>query len=126
MQTVVAPDWELSVERGPDCLLVRARCTHDDMLSTPPLADELWSLLERHVTYRLILELDGLELLRSYLLGQLVLLDRRIRQHHGVMRLCGLSPQNQKVLAVHRLDDRFIPYRDIEDAVVGCHPRRPR
>ena len=121
----IAPGWELDVERGPGWLLVKLKSPDSDPLDTPPLADQVWSLLEKHFVYRLVLELDEIELLYSYLLGQLVLLDRRIREHDGLMRLCGLSPFNQEVLHTHGLDIRFPPYDDLEEAVMG-YKRRPR
>jgi anti-anti-sigma factor len=122
----VAPGWELDVERGPGWLLVKIKSLDRDA-TEPPLAEGLWDLLERHFTYRVVLELDQVSLLNSHLVGQLVQLYRRIRQHDGVMRLCGLSPHNLDVLRTCRLDDRFLPYRDREEAVMGCsHPRHPR
>lgn len=118
----LASGWELDVQRGPGWLLVRIS-NSDAAPTEPPLADALWELLQRHFTYRLVLELDQVKILNSYLIGQLVQLCRRIRQRDGVMRLCGLSPYNVRVLRSSRLDDRFLPYRDREEAVMGC--RRP-
>jgi anti-anti-sigma factor len=122
----VAPGWELDVERGPGWLLVRIKSL-DRASTEPPLAEGLWNLLERHFTYRVVLELDQVSVLNSHLIGQLVQLYRRIRQHDGVMRLCGLSPYNLEVLRTCRLEDRFLPYRDREEAVMGgSRPRQPR
>jgi anti-anti-sigma factor len=121
----IAPGWELDLQRGPGWLWVKLRCADPDACDSPPLADELWSLLERHFVYRLVLELDEVQLLYSYLLGQLVLLDKRIREHEGLMRLCGISRYNQEVLHVHGLHARFPAYRDLEEAVMGSS-RKPR
>ena len=121
----LAPGWELEVDRGPGWLLVKLKSPEPDASDTPPLADELWSLLQRHFIYRLVLELDDVRLLHSFLLGQLVLLDKRIREHDGMMRLCGLSSFNQRVLRLHGLDLRFPTYGDPEEAVMGCG-RKPR
>ena len=122
----VALGWELDVERGPDWLLVRIRSS-DRASTEPQLAEGLWNLLERHFTYRVVLELDQVSVLNSHLIGQLVQLYRRVRQHDGVMRLCGLSPYNLEVLRTCRLEDRFLPYRDREEAVMGgSRPGQPR
>jgi anti-anti-sigma factor len=122
----VAPGWDLDVERGPDWLLVKIRSL-DESSADPPLADGIWTLLERHFTYRVVLELDQVRVLNSHLIGQLVRLYRLIRQRDGVMRLCGLSPHNLDVLRTCRLEERFLPYRDREEAVMGggC-PRYPK
>jgi anti-anti-sigma factor len=123
----VATGWELQVERGPDWLLLRLKSPEKAARDAPPLADEIWSLLERHFTYRLVLELDQVRLLNSRLIGQLIQLYQRIRERGGVMRVCGLSPYNLKVLHTCRLDGQFLPYRDRREAVMGCcHPRQPR
>ena len=123
----VAPGYELEVERGPDWLLVRTANLDPAELDTPPLAERVWSVLQQHFTYRLVLELDQIRLLTSRLIAQLVQLHRRIEKHGGVMRLCGLSPHNCEVLHTCRLNDRFMPYQDRQEAVMGRHrPNRPR
>ena len=121
----LAPGWEMDVDRGPGWLLVKLRSPDPDACDAPPLADELWSLLSRHFVYRLALELDEVELLHSHLLGQLVLLDKRVRERGGMMRLCGLSSFNQRVLRLHGLDVRFPLYDDREEAVMGSS-HKPR
>lgn len=123
----IAPGWELRVQRGPDWLLVKVEAPAGAHEETPPLADALWDQLQRHSTYRVAIELDRIEVLSSHLIGQLIQLYKRIRQHDGVMRLCGLSPYNCQVLRTCHLDDRFLPYHDIQEAVQGCfRPPQPR
>jgi anti-anti-sigma factor len=117
----------LDVERGPDWLLVRVRSVDQDEPETPPLAEQLWALLEQHFTYRLVLEMDEVRLLNSHLIGQLIRLCRRIEEHDGVLRLCGLSPYNCQVLHTCRLDRQLLPYQDRREAVTGCpRPQKPR
>jgi anti-anti-sigma factor len=123
----IAPGWELEVERGPGWLLARVRCPDTIVCDAPPLADALWELLRRHLTYRLVIELDELPVLNSHLIGQLVKLFKRIQDHDGVMRLCGLSSYNLQVLKTCRLEDHFGPYENRHDAVMACPlPRQPR
>jgi len=121
----IAPGWKLDVDRGPGWLLVKLKSPDGNASETPPLADEVWSLLARHFVYRLVLELDEIDLLDSHLLGQLVLLDKRVREHDGLMRLCGLSAFNRQVLRTHGLNIRFPTYDDREEAVMGGR-RKPR
>jgi anti-anti-sigma factor len=118
----IAPECDFDVERGPDWLLVRVRNLDLADAEAPPLADRLWQLLQQHFTYRLVLELDQVEVLDSYMVGQLMEVYGRIAEHEGVMRLCGLSPYNRQVLHACRLDDRLLPYCDRQEAVMG----RPR
>ena len=123
----IAPGCELDVERGPDWLLVRIQNVDLVESDAPELAEHLWCLLEQHFTYRLVLELDGVRSLNRHLIGQLLELYRRIHEHDGVMRLCGLSPYNRRVLHACHLDEELLPYEDREAAVMGCpHSSRPR
>jgi anti-anti-sigma regulatory factor len=123
----IAPGCELDVERGPDWLLVRVRNLASAESEATPLADRVWSLLQQHFTYRLVLELDDAGLLNSPLIGQLIQLYRRIEGRDGVMRVCSLSPHNRQVLHTCRLDERLLPYTDRREAVMGsADPRQPR
>jgi hypothetical protein len=130
----IAPGWEVKVDRGPGWLWAKVCHPDPDCSDAPPLADELWSLLERHFVNRLLIELDDVDLLNSYLLGQLILLQKRIRQNGGLLRLSGLSSLNQEVLRTHNQEvlrthglEGYLPvYSNLGDAVTGCFPRRPR
>jgi anti-sigma B factor antagonist len=126
----MAPGWEVAVERGPDWLFVKLNQPEAGLEEAPPLAEQLWSLLEQHFTYRLVLEMDPVAVLRSHLIGQLVLLHRWITDRGGVLRLCGLSMGNRRVLETCHLDGRFPAYGNRMDAVLCrfpcCGPRKPR
>lgn len=118
--SVIAPGWEADVQRGPDWLIVKVRIDRRVEMDCPELATGIWDLMQRHFTYRLVLELDQVDVLNSHLIGQLIRLYKLIRERDGVMRLCGLSPYNVKVLQTCRLDDRFLPYQDRKGAVMGA------
>jgi anti-anti-sigma regulatory factor len=106
----------LAVERGPDWLLVRLRKL--DLTDAPPLVDQLWSLLQQHFTYRMVLELDDVQLTDD-MIEQFAQLYRRIEAHDGVLRLCGVSPGSRQVLHASHLDERLLPYGDRQEAVWG-------
>ena len=122
----LANGWTLDVDRGPDWLFVRLHCPSHGVVDGADLAETLWNLLRQHFTKRLVLELDELRELRSHVVGQLVLLHKRIHADEGLMRLCGLSEYNYQALRACRLSDRFPNYRNREDAVMGHHPVLPR
>lgn len=121
----LAPGWELEVGRGPNWLFVRIRNQDPDSEEIPDLADRIWDLLQQHLTTRVVLELDGLGLLRSELIGELIRLHRRISQHGGLLRVCGLSAENRRILERCGLADWFPVYECREDAVLA-RPSKPR
>jgi anti-anti-sigma factor len=123
-----ANGWDLEVERGPGWLMVTVGdpgCPSEEL---PSLAECVWSVLEQHFTYRLVLELNQIPLLNSHLIGQLIALYRRIREHEGVLRLCGLSAYNRHVLQTCRLDHRLPAFEDRREAVLSssARPSQPR
>jgi anti-anti-sigma factor len=122
----IAPGWSLEVERGPDWLCVTLDCLPDSQWENPPLADRLWSILQQNFTYRLVLDCSHLEVLHTWLIGQLVQLQKRISSVDGRLRLYGLSDRNQQVLTACRLDHCFPQYHDRAEAVAGAIPAKPR
>ncbi len=123
----LAQGWVVEVERGPAWLLIRLAPPAVGCVDGSDLADMLWSLVERHFTYRLVLECDELPRLDSTLVAQLLVLDRRLHEHDGMLRLCGLSELNQQVLERCRLNGRFPCFRDRSHAVLGNQrPQQPR
>jgi len=122
----VACGWTMDVDRGPDWLFVRLHGPTDGIAEGTELAEMLWSQLRQHFTNRLVLELDDLPMLRSQLIGQLVLIYKRIHADGGMMRICGLSASNQDAQRACQLADRFPSYLNREDAVMGHFPGRLR
>jgi len=111
------------VDRGPDWLFVRLRPDHTHL---DGIADRLWKLMNQQFIHRLVLEMDEVDFLPSVLMGQLVMLQKRVLQHDGALRLCGLSPPCAEALHLCRLD-QALPHFDCRaDAVHGVVLTRPR
>ena len=110
------------VDRGPDWLFVRLHPgeQHDH------LADQLWAMLTQHFIYRLVLEMDEVAFLPSTMIGQLVMLHKRVLQHEGTLRLCGLSPQCKEALHLCRLDQALPNFECRTDAVYANLHTKPR
>jgi anti-anti-sigma factor len=109
-------DWDVEVDRGPDWLFVRL---HPGDNEPKGVADKLWSIADRHFVYRLVLEMDDVDLLPSWLMGQLVMLQKRVLQRDGALRLCRLSDDCARALRFCRLDQALPTYENREDAVKG-------
>ncbi|MBX7166729.1 MAG: hypothetical protein K1X74_10325 [Pirellulales bacterium] len=124
--TQVVSNWQYAVDRGPDWLFVRLLPVADAPCAGDGVADDIWRLAQQHLVSRVVLEMDQVGVLRSELIGQLVLLHKRIAAQGGLLRLCGLSTANQCVLQAARLDTRFHNYADRGAAVMGHRPSKPR
>ena len=121
-----AQGWSVKVDRGPDWLFVRLYGSPDNGGDYSNLAEHIWTVLEQHFIYRLVLELDQVPTLPSSLIGQLVLLHKRLHMHNGLMRLCGLSDGQRSALESCRLEARFPHYGNRDEAVFGYRPLQPR
>ena len=97
-----------------------------DSADVPPLADVVWSLMEQYLVSRLVLDLSEVRDFDRHLLAHLVRLHRRIHAHGGMIRLMGLSRANQAIVQIHGLNSHLPVYEDMEDAVMGAYPGKPR
>lgn len=110
---------ELNVDRGPNWLFVKLRSRDHVPSAVSQFADKLWSISTRHFIYRLVLELDDLREMPSGMLGQLVLLQERLAQCGGALRICGLSPECEEVLFANHLESALPNHPSRESAVMG-------
>ena len=122
----LASEWTMDVERGPEWLFVRLHGPVGGEAEGTDLANRIWRMLDQQFTYRLVLEMDDVDVLRSYMLGQLVMLHKRLNAHGGMLRLSGLSDGNILALQACRLDHSFSRYRTREEAVMSQVPAKPR
>jgi len=127
VQVPLARGWDLEVERGPDWLFVRPRCSDDGAHGESELAEHLWSLLEQNLAHRMVLELDAIDHLAPELIEQLVSLQKRIHAHDGKLRICRLSDTNASLLDDSEWSSLLPHFCDREAAVMGyARPRQPR
>jgi anti-anti-sigma regulatory factor len=110
---------ELNVDRGPNWLFVKLRTREAPQGDVPQFAEKLWSISSRHFIYRLVVELEDLEKLPSGMMGQLVMLQERLAQCGGALRICGLSPECEESLQNFQLDSALQNHPSREAAVMG-------
>ena len=110
---------ELNVDRGPNWLFVKLRSKDEAKQSVPQIADKLWSISTRHFIYRLVLELEDLDEMPSGMMGQLVLLQSRLAQCGGALRICGLSQECEEAMQSCHLDSALPNHPSREAAVMG-------
>jgi anti-anti-sigma regulatory factor len=120
------PGGEVDVDRGPDWLFVRLRPPQHGDTSEVDLAEKIWQMMGQSFTHRAVLEMDDIWLLRSWMIGELVKLHKRVAAEGGLLRLSGMSDSNQEVLRICRLDDRFPRYECRSSAVMGRRRVQPQ
>jgi anti-sigma B factor antagonist len=67
----------------------------------------------------LLLNLKGVVFSSSSVLGSLALLQRRVGEAGGLLKLCGLDPVLRESLRICRLDRDFVIYDDEDDALAA-------
>lgn len=117
-----APGWRLHVDDGLGWLFTRLAVS-DDRAREAPLADAVAGLADARGLYRVVFELsDGL-VLHSLVVGELVVLHKRLCLKGGALRLCAFSAYNYEVIRLMQLGDRFQNYADRRAAVEGREQR---
>jgi hypothetical protein len=111
--------FKLSVDRGPNWLFIKLRPKRNFAEDVAQVADALWSIGSRHFIYRLVLELDELRQLPAGLVDQLVILQERLIQCGGSLRICGLSADCAQSLCDSQLDAALLNYATRQAAVLG-------
>ena len=114
---------EMEVVRGPDWLIVRVRLEPHE---ADRFAERIWELVEKHFVYRLVLEMDDIEFMPSVLMGQLVMLQKRLLQHEGSLRLSGLNANCEEALHFCRLDHTLAHFDSRAEAIHGSDSTKPR
>jgi hypothetical protein len=108
---------KFTVDRGPNWLFVKLRSRRNWLDELPQIADELWSIAERHFIYRIVLELEEIKSLPPGLTQQLVLLHDRLVEFDGALRICGLSTKCAQALCDSGLD-AALPNDNTHDAAI--------
>ena len=118
--------WALNVQRGPDGLFVRLSAVPDQEWQGAPLADAIWALMQQHFAHRLVIECDQVDQVTAELATQLAILQQKVSESGGILRLTGLADANQAILDRFATAQGFPCYADREEAVMAGRPRHAR
>ena len=102
---------EVQDQDGSQVVTFRDRLLFDDRV-VREVADQLNAALPNDRPIKLVIDFSGVDLISSSLLGKLILLQRRVDQSSGQMRLCELSPTVMTVFKTSNLDQIFTLVRD--------------
>ncbi len=84
-----------------------------DSANIEAMGAELSSLVETDKIIQILLIFDGVEFLSSAALNKLILIERKVKEAGGNLRLCALREEIKEVFTITRLD-RIFDIRDSE------------
>lgn len=112
---------DADVDRGPGWLFVRLRSPNPKVVGNESMAQGLWTLMQQHLTRRVVIELDAIEVIEEPLLEQIIELHELVQSHGGLVRLSGVSPDNREALRESRFHGRLPQYESRAHAVMMLH-----
>ncbi len=96
----VTPIGELAVVRFSDKKIV-------DSSNIEEMGAEMLALVDIDHLKHILLNFDGVEFLSSAALNKLILMDKKVKQVGGVLRLCNLKADIMEVFTITRLNRVF-------------------
>lgn len=97
---VVAKVGEVATVRFTDKKIV-------DSSNIEEMGEEMFSLVDKDHVKHVLLNFEGVEFLSSAALNKLILMDKKVKQVGGVLRLCNLRAEIMEVFTITRLNRVF-------------------
>ncbi len=117
----VTPRIQVSETNGITVIRFQDRQLFDER-TVREVADQVLAALPNdNSPIRLILDFSDVNLISSTLLSKLILLQRRVANSAGKLRLCEMSPVIQQVFRTSNLDRLFSIDRDQRAALDSFH-----
>ncbi len=90
-----------------------------DNLHIQELGQELFQLVETEGCKKLLLDFKSVDFLGSAALGKLITLDKKVKQHKGVLKLSSIQQEILEVFRITKLDRLFDIREDEADALAA-------
>jgi anti-sigma B factor antagonist len=81
------------------------------------LADEMYALVDKDGVKSLLLDFKNVEFLSSAALNKLIMLDKKVKEHQGRLKLCNLEPGIREVFVITRLNQLFQIKGTVQEAL---------
>ncbi|CAK9067005.1 Anti-sigma-B factor antagonist (Anti-anti-sigma-B factor) [Durusdinium trenchii] len=88
-----------------------------DEANIQDLGQELFQLVEGDNRKKLLLNFTSVDFLSSAALGKLITLDKKVKAHSGILKLCNIRPEIYEVFAITKLNKLFDIKDDEADAL---------
>jgi len=83
------------------------------------LGQEMFRLVEEDHREKLVLNFSSVNFLSSAALGKLITLDKKVKNHGGVLKLSNIRPEIYEVFAITKLNRLFDIKDDEADALAA-------
>ncbi|PKL47302.1 MAG: anti-sigma factor antagonist [Planctomycetes bacterium HGW-Planctomycetes-1] len=81
------------------------------------LEESIIPLIEGHVN--LVIDFSSVQFLSSAVLGLLIRISKKINEHKGKLKLCGISSRIYEIFKITRLDEIFDIHEDAKKAMLS-------
>jgi anti-anti-sigma factor len=113
----MTPYRRLSVREAGDITVVTFRDRRlNHITEITEVGQELYRLVDEGRHRKLVLNMAGVELISSMVLGKLISLCARVKSNDGIVKLCNLEPHVLEVIHTCKLDRIFDIVTDETDA----------
>ena len=115
---MTAPDSRLVVTRDKD--IVQVGFLDRNILEESSIArigEEVVQLVDQTANPRILISFANVEHLSSAALGALIMINNRVRQKGGQLRLSNIDPQIYEVFVITKLNKLFQIHDNVEKAV---------
>jgi anti-sigma B factor antagonist len=109
-RTEVTKHDEVAVVRFTDKKIV-------DSTNIEEMGTELMAVVDKEHMKHILLNFEGVEFLSSAALNKLILLEKKVKQFGGVLRLCCLKAEIMEVFTITRLNRVFDIRKTESDAL---------
>jgi anti-sigma B factor antagonist len=109
----------VQIERIDDALVVHFHdSTITGELAISGLGEELYAVVGRPDCRKLVLDFSNVDFLSSAMLGKLVIINRKMKEKGGALRLCSVCP-NIRLIFKYTVLDTIFDIRDTQPDAVG-------
>lgn len=108
---------DFRVERFEDVTIVRLTTDMIDSLNYEPLGLALLDLVDRKQVVKLLINLEHVEFLFSFALGQFAAVQRKLHSAGGGLGFCGLQPSVRQIFAATQFEQLVQVWRSEQAAL---------
>lgn len=94
----------LRMAQREDVLILRFEDSHLSADLAAEIGDEFNAAMAREQFKKILLDASNVNYACSDVINKLVVLNKKMREKGGKLKLCGLSPDIRQILAITRLD----------------------